>query len=83
MLKLSSMADPEARLNPLMFLRDLDSKTIDISQEIKGRMERGLSYENAIREMLDEVKNSSDFNKNFLIEENVEILVKQAIEDKE
>ena len=76
MLKLSSMADPEA-------LRDLDSKTIDISQEIKGRMERGLSYENVIREMLDEVKNSSDFNKNFLIEENVEILVKQAIEDKE
>ena len=77
MLKLSSMADPEARLNPLMFLRDLDSKTIDISQEIKGRMERGLSYENVIREMLDEVKNSSDFNKNFLIEENVEILVKE------
>ena len=85
MLKLSSMADPEVidRLTPLTFLDDLDSKKIDVSQEIKDRMKRGLSYENAIREMIDEIKNNSDFNKNFFTEENIEILVKQAIEDKE
>ena len=85
MLKLSSMADPEVtdRLTPLTFLDDFDSKKIDVTQEIKDRMERGLSYENAVREIIDEIKNKSDFTKSFFTKENIEILVKQAIEDKE
>jgi len=79
------MSDPDTKDGDeiLTAFYGCDTTDFDISKDIKERMDRGLTYEEAIREMIDEIKNSSDFNNNLLTEENIEILVKQALEDKE
>lgn len=85
MLQLSSMGDPSVKngLAMLTAFYGYDVTKFNVSKEIKERMDRGLSYEDAVRDMIDKVKNMNSFCKNFFTEENIEIMVKQAIEDKE
>jgi len=84
MLKLTPMSDPGTKNGEKILTAFYGCNNgFDVSKDIKECMAGGLSYEDAVRELIDELKNLSGFNKSFLTEENIEIIVKQAIEDKE